>query len=340
MNTKERKKTTDSLKNNSKTAKSSGSTASRQASKKSAGTASRQTSKKPAATANRQASENYGNHQKKRRPSREEIRKRQIRYLLQGLFLGFCICLLLFSIWKLGSILLGYRSGEKEYEDLRQYVLEEPVSPSEVMNNSSGDDASEGEGDEEENNALVPMTRIDLTSLRGMNSDAIGWIEIPGTAISYPVVHTTDNSFYLTHTFRKENNKSGSIFIETANQADLSDLHTIIYGHNMKDGSMFAGLKNYQKEKYWSSHPYIYLDLADGSHCYEIFSCHTAEVTDISYTIGYAADETYASFLDTLKASSLYDTGVSVGTSDAVITLSTCTSNGKDRFVVHAKKLY
>lgn len=341
MNTKERKKTTDSLKNNKKNSKGSGSTASRKASVRSGSTASRQASGKPGGTVSRQTPESYGNTKKRRRPSKEEIRRRQIRYLLQGLFLGFCICLLLFSIWKLGSILLGYRSGEKEYEDLRQYVLEEPVSPSEVMNSGSGNDASEeDDSEEEENNTPVPMTRIDLASLQGMNSDAVGWIEIPGTAISYPVVHTTDNSFYLTHTFRKESNKSGSIFIETANKADFSDLHTIIYGHNMKDGSMFAGLKNYQKEKYWSSNPYIYIDLADGSHCYEIFSCHTAEVTDISYTIGYAADETYASFLNTLKASSLYDTGVSVGTGDSVITLSTCTSNGKERFVVHAKKLY
>lgn len=311
MNTKERRKKTDSLKNSSR------------------------------ASAGKSTAKRAGTTRKKRRRSKKEIRRRQIRYLLQGLFLGFCICLLLFSIWKLGSILLGYRSSEKEYEDLRQYVLEEPVSPQEVMNSSSGNEPSEDdEAEGERNNTLVPMTRIDLASLQSMNSDAVGWIEIPGTAVSYPVVHTTDNSFYLTHTFRKESNKSGSIFIETANNADFSDLHTIIYGHNMKDGSMFAGLKNYQEEKYWSSNPYIYIDLSNGSHCYEIFSCHTAEVTDISYTIGYAADETYASFLDTLKASSLYDTGVSVSTADSVITLSTCTSNGKERFVVHAKKLY
>lgn len=308
MNTKERRKKTDSFKNNGRT------------------------------SAGRPAAGNAGTARRKRRRSKEEIRRRQIRCLLLGLFLGFCICLLLFSLWKLGSILLGYRSGEKEYEDLRQYVLEEPVDPSEVLNSSSGDDASED--GEAENNTPVPMTRIDLATLQSMNSEAVGWIEIPGTAVSYPVVHTTDNSFYLTHTFRKESNKSGSIFIETANNADFSDLHTIIYGHNMKDGSMFAGLRNYQEEAYRNSNPYIYIDLADGSHCYEIFSCHTADVTDISYTIGYAADETYASFLDALKASSLYDTGVDVGTGDSVITLSTCTSNGKERFVVHAKKLY
>lgn len=276
----------------------------------------------------------------KERRRREQARKKQqIRYLLQGLFLGFCIALLIFSIWKLASIFLGYRSGEKEYEDLRQYVLEEPVSPDTVNTGGTGDDTESEEGSEEPA-VIVPMTRIDLTTLRGINPEAVGWIEIPGTALSYPLVHTSDNIYYLTHTFRGEENKSGGIFIETLNKTDFSDLHTIIYGHNMKDGSMFASLKNYQKESYYTANPYIYIDLADGSHCYQIFSCHEAEVTDITYTIGYGADDMYAEFLNSIKGSSLYDTGVEVGTGDSVITLSTCTKSGSDRFVVHAKKLY
>lgn len=309
----------------------------------------RNTGKKPGSqpasrsSADRQAPGRTSRQQprRRRRLSPEARRRRQISYLLQGLFLGFCIALLLFSIYKLGSIFMGYHSGEKEYDDLRQYVLEDPISPEEVSSDITASADTQDEGSSEAAAApLVPMTRIDLAALRNMNSDAVGWIEIPGTVLSYPVVHTTDNSFYLTHTFRKENNKSGSIFIETSNKADLSDLHTIIYGHNMKDGSMFAVLKNYQKQSYQEAHPYIYLDLTDGAHCYEIFSCHEADMTDITYTIGYAADDQYASFLEQLKASSLYDTGVGVSISDSVITLSTCTNNGSDRFVVHAKKIY
>lgn len=274
---------------------------------------------------------------KERRRRAEARKKRQIRYLLQGLFLGFCIALLIFSIWKLASIFLGYHSGEKEYEDLRQYVLEEPVSPDTVHTDSAD---TESEEDSEKPAPIVPMTRIDLTTLKGINPDAVGWIEIPGTALSYPLVHTSDNIYYLTHTFRGKENKSGAIFIEALNKTDFSDLHTIIYGHNMKDGSMFASLKNYQKESYYTANPYIYIDMADGAHCYQIFSCHEAKVTDITYTIGYGADDVYADFLNSIKGASLYDTGVEVGTGDSVITLSTCTKSGSDRFVVHAKKLY
>lgn len=277
---------------------------------------------------------------KKKRKKKRHGRRRStpIQSLLQGLFLGFCICLLAFSIWKLATIFIGYSSGDKEYKDLQQYVLSEPETPEQAS--SSSDNTSDDAAEEATEAASSKEERIDFASLKEINEEAVGWIEIPGTEISYPVVHTTDNLYYLTHTFRRQENKSGAIFVETSNAGDFSDLHTIVYGHNMKNGSMFAGLKNYGKKNYYEAHPYIYLDQEDGTHCYQIFSCHEADITDISYTIGYAADDTYASFLDSLTASSLYDTGVSVGTEDSIITLSTCTNKGEKRFVVHAKKVY
>ncbi len=278
----------------------------------------------------------------RRRKRRRRRRKNPARSILLGLFLGLCICLFLFSIWKLATIFLGYNAGNKEYEELQQYVLSEPETPDTAASaEDASDDTSDDTAEEETTEDVsTKEARIDFASLKAINEDAVGWIEIPGTEISYPVVHTTDNTYYLTHTFRRQENKSGAIFEESSNASDFSDLHTIIYGHNMKNGSMFAGLKNYGKKNYYEAHPYIYLDQEDGTHCYQIFSCYEADVTDVTYTVGYAADDTYASFLDSLKTSSLYDTGVSVSKEDSVITLSTCTSNGSKRFVVHAKKLY
>ncbi len=272
-----------------------------------------------------------------RRRAEEARRRRRIQLLVQGIFVGFCVCLLCFSIYQLASIFMGYRSGEKEYEELKQYVLAEPAAPGEP---GAAVSAEAGDADAESSDSPVPMSRIDLDSLQEINSEAIGWIEIPDTIISYPMVHSTDNRYYLSHTFRKESNKSGSIFLETSNSADFSDLHTIIYGHNMKNGSMFAGLKDYSYKSYLDAHPYIYIDLADGSHCYQIFSCHEASVSDNCYTIGYQPDDVYAAFLESMQAASLYDTGVEVGIEDYVVTLSTCTKNGTKRFVVHARKIY
>ncbi|MCD8196784.1 MAG: class B sortase [Lachnospiraceae bacterium] len=279
---------------------------------------------------------NLRNNRKKSRKSRSfslnRRLKRRLIVLGEGLALGLCVCLVIFCGWKLISIIGEYGSGSKEYSQLEQYVLSEPLDPDET---DSGDNTGSTEDGDTE-----LLQRLDLASLQEINNEAIGWIEITGTKINYPLVHTTDNSWYLTHTFSGDENSSGCIFVETANSADFTDLHTIIYGHNMKNGSMFGTLKNYKKQGYYENHPYIFIDLADGTHCYQIFSCHEAETSDISYTIGYAQDDVYQAFLDELTASSLYDTGVSVSTSDSVITLSTCTNNGTARFVVHAKKLY
>ncbi|MCD8098471.1 MAG: class B sortase [Lachnospiraceae bacterium] len=264
------------------------------------------------------------NRRKARKSNSFPLDRRQKRRLIalgEGVALGLCVCLVIFCAWKLVSIITEYGSGSKEYNQLEQYVLSEPLDPEEA------DDELQ--------------QRIDLASLQEINNEAIGWIEITGTKISYPLMHTTDNSWYLTHTFSGDENASGSIFVETANSADFTDLHTIIYGHNMNNGSMFGTLKKYKKQSYYENHPYIFIDLADGTHCYQIFSCHEAETTDISYTIGYAQNDTYQAFLDEITAASLYDTGVSVSTEDSVITLSTTgTGSGATRFVVHAKKLY
>lgn len=275
-----------------------------------------------------------------RRRAAEARRRRRIQLLVQGIFLGFCVCVLCFSIYQLSSIFMGYRSGDKEYEELKQYVLEEPAAPEDAASAAPVSDETGQEETDPSDSAMTPMSRIDLDALQKINSEAIGWIEIPDTIISYPMVHSTDNLYYLSHTFRKESNKSGSIFLETSNRADFSDLHTIIYGHNMKNGSMFAGLKDYSSKSFQTTHPYVYIDLSDGSHCYQIFSCHEASVSDNCYTIGYKQDDVYAAFLESLQSASLYDTGVEVSTEDSVITLSTCTKNGTKRFVVHAKKIY
>ena len=187
---------------------------------------------------------------RKRKRSREAQKRRQIGLLITGIAAGLLVCLLGFSVYKLVSIFSVYHSADKEYEELEQYILEDPIPPSQIADSNTNLPASgsEGEGEGEDASSaapLVPMTRIDLDALQEINPEAVGWIQIPDTVISYPLLHTSDNSYYLTHTFQKEKNRTGSIFIESSNKNDLTDLHTIIYGHNMRSGAMFADLKNY-----------------------------------------------------------------------------------------------
>lgn len=270
--------------------------------------------------------------------------KKKKRRIPVPLLLILLVCLIIFGIsaWQLSSIWMNYRAATSEYDELLQYVLSEV---GDAENSAEEEPAEDGDdGDEAEEGETQPevetVERVALSKLKELNDDTVAWIEIPGTGISYPVMHTTDNSYYLNHTFSDAVNSSGSIFEETQNSSDFSDVHTLVYGHNMKNGSMFAKLKNYASASYLVSHPTIYLDLSDGTHAYQIFSVYEAAVDDAAYTIGFAHDDIYAEWLAGIKASSAYDTGVEVTVDDNVLTLSTCTSGGQKRYVVHAKKVY
>lgn len=162
--------------------------------------------------------------------------------------LVICVVVLGVSIWQLSGIFIEYKKGTDEYDKLQTYVSEEPVEEPVTADTGDGEneDGTEAEGDTEEQ-----VQRVAISELQAQNSDTVGWIQIPGTQISYPLMHTSDDSYYLNHTFSKKLNSAGSIFVETLNNGDFSDLHTIIYGHNMKNGSMFAGLKEYSSHPIW-----------------------------------------------------------------------------------------
>ena len=153
---------------------------------------------------------------------REEARRRRQRMdLILGLSIGIAAALLVFCCWKLYTIFSEYGAGEKEYEELQQYVTAEAEEPT-----AEDFAAADTEGDEDAPEAAARMSRIDLVTLKGINDEVVGWVEIPDTVISYPILHTTDNIYYLHHTFRKEENRAGAIFIEARNQTHiLSKIH-------------------------------------------------------------------------------------------------------------------
>ena len=165
----------------------------------------------------------------------------------------------------------------------------------------------------------------------------LGWILIPGTRVSYPVVQGTDNSYYLDHTWRGGKNSVGAIFMECRNSSDLSDFNTIIYGHRMNNRSMFGTLSQYKSRSYWQAHPYVYLTDDSGTHRYEIFAAGEVSVDSDVYRLGLRSDSSRQSFLDSCLALSALNTGVTPHTYDKVLTLSTCTGNGHaTRWVVQA----
>lgn len=197
--------------------------------------------------------------------------------------------------------------------------------------------------DDETNTESTQITahKIDFKKLTEINNSIIGWINIPNTSIDYPVVQSSDNAFYLTHSFDKTRNSAGWIFADFRNRFDGLDKNIIIYGHNRMDSSMFATLVNTQQD-YWYNNldnKYITLTTPDGVHIYEIFSTYTIKKESYYITTDFTNDEEFLTFLNTLKSRSIHNFNVSLNTTDSILTLSTCDASGKSRVVVHAKKI-
>lgn len=167
------------------------------------------------------------------------------------------------------------------------------------------------------------LAEIDLQPLREVNPDTAGWIAIPGTEISYPLVQGSDNDYYLSHTWDRANSSCGAIFLDCAASRDLSDFHTLVYGHRMRNGTMFSALKGYRSADFWQEHPSVYVALDSGVYRYAVFSAREADAMGIVY--------------EKKLEGSVIDTGIAPEASDRVLTLSTCTGTGYvRRWVVHA----
>ena len=233
---------------------------------------------------------------------------------------------------------IQYKEGEETYAEAETLVDLPDLSQIPVPNVED-----EPEEEAEEKPVYVDpyadaLRNMDFSALREVNSDVLGWIMIPGTVISYPLLQGTDNQYYLKHTWKKWTSAVGAIFLEYQNSPDFSDFNTIIYGHRMNNGSMFASLKNYKKQSYWAAHPYVYITDDNGSHKYEIFAAYEVSTAGTTYQIGFSGDASKQAFLDYCLGQSVIDTGITPTVHDKILTLSTCTGNGHaTRWVVQAR---
>lgn len=180
--------------------------------------------------------------------------------------------------------------------------------------------------------------KIDFAKLKQKNSDAIAWIKVNGTDIDFPVVKGTDNSYYLTHNFDKEKNKAGWIFADYRNKFDGTDKNIIIYGHNMKNGSMFASLKDVIKEEWYNNENNKYIALiTENENCkYQVFSVYQIEIEEYYLQTNIS---NFKEFVEKIKGRSKKDFNVDIKETDSILTLSTCADNTKYRVVLHAVKI-
>lgn len=175
--------------------------------------------------------------------------------------------------------------------------------------------------------------------LKAVNSDYCGWLDIPGTSISYPVVQSEDNVEYLTRSFEGKKRSSGSIFVD-ANIRDIKKTRNlVIHGHNMKSGSMFAMLPSYKNISYYNKHPFIYLYTPDETMVYQVISAYTLKHDaneEVAYQGVFADNEDFKNFVSGLLNRSVIDTNVDGIDEEQILTLSTCVNHSTSRFIVHA----
>ena len=174
-----------------------------------------------------------------------------------------------------------------------------------------------------------------LNPLYKKNSDCIGWICIPNTKVDYPVMHTPqDPQKYLRKNFDCEYSSSGVPFLQENNTLDSDNL--IIYGHNMKNGTMFATITRYREKAFCAKHPTIEFETGQGLKLYEVFAVVKMKNNDVWYNFIEAVDEIdYRNKVEEIKSRALYDTGVTPQYGQQLITLSTCYGSTKnDRIIV------
>lgn len=248
---------------------------------------------------------------------RRRTKKQKAKLFLSNLVLIAALAIFIISAYKLINIGTGYMEGRGEYEEVMDLAVEY--------------------NDEQK------KFRVDFDKLMEMNSDTIGWIRFypEPEIINYPVVQGNDNDLYLHKTFSSNENTLGAIFLDVNCKDDFTGQNSIIYGHRMKDGSMFRKLEEYQEQSFWEENPYFYIYTPDGKEItYHIYSAGIVADNAKTYTVSFTNDAEYQSYVDYTMSTADYDTGIEVTTDDQIITLSTCTSAGDDyRFVVHGVKI-
>ncbi len=183
---------------------------------------------------------------------------------------------------------------------------------------------------------------IDFAALQAINPDVYAWITIPGTAVDYPILqNASDNSYYLNHTIEGTESAEGAIFTENYNHTDMEDENTVIYGHDMKNGSMFQNLLKYQDRSFFDANREVLIYTPDAIRHYKIFAAYLYDDRHIMQSFDFTDGSVYQQYLDYIFSirdmNSCIDTEQEVTVNDKIITLSTCYGTQSDkRYLVQA----
>ncbi|MCH5185957.1 MAG: class B sortase [Oscillospiraceae bacterium] len=244
------------------------------------------------------------------------------------------IILCIFSVlgcasgYKIFRILHEYRDGENSYEELNKYALPPLIDNNSDNAGNDGNDGTDNDDNGSDNtdneDTASGRTSVDFEKLRDINADTAAWVRIDGLAIDYPIVHGEDNEYYLTHLFNKEQNGAGCIFLDYRNAADFSDRNSVIYGHNMKNGSMFSELGAYKSQSFRDEHRSFGLFTPQGNYVIEIFAGYTTDSQDRAWDTEFDDDADFEEWIDERIQKSVFHSDSAPSPYDKILTLSTC----------------
>ncbi len=265
-------------------------------------------------------------------------RGKRLRVILMAVFGA----VFLFSAGMLVYTMLQYRASAKFYEETAdQYTAPAPQSRgSSGSRSSSGGDAGQdaGQGQSGADGAsdldTAPIV-VNFEALQALNPDIIGWIYCEGTPINYPILQAGDNNKYLHNNYDGTYNGAGSIFVDAANRWDFVDANTILYGHHMKDGSMFASLENWQNPVFAADHPELWILTPQQDYRVVLISGYTTSAFSNTYTVIPAPGEYLDEYIETILQYSDF-TPAEIPETDKYVLLSTCAYVfANARYVVH-----
>ena len=184
----------------------------------------------------------------------------------------------------------------------------------------------------------MSLSEVDFNELKMTNNQVVSWLSVDGTNINYPIVQTTDNDYYLSHSIDNKSKSSGWPFMDFRNSYNMGDDNTIFYGHNLLNKNSFGSLNNVFSKNWFKSSNHLIIVLTDTmKYTYEIFSAYYVEPESYYLQTNFMSDDDYLEFVNTLKNRSVVSFSTNISSNDKIITLSTCTNDNNNRQVVHAK---
>lgn len=233
------------------------------------------------------------------------------------------------------GVIAGVAAAACAAAGIRSYLQEKNAGSEyeEIREEARDDTAENSESEETGNQVEIP---IDFESLQERNPDVYAWITVPGTQIDYPILQNPDdNSYYLTHTIDGEEKTEGAIFTENYNHTDMEDPNTVIYGHDMKNGTMFRDLLEYQDKTFFDENREVIIYTPEAIRYYEIFAAYPYDDRHLLQSFNFNNVDVYREYLDSIFSirdmNACIDTSVEVDTDDKIITLSTCYGSQSDR---------